>query len=80
MCAAAPGAAIVRCHMSDNPNPPPSGDPWVPFGYLVGGAAFYGGLGWLLDRWLHTAFWLPIGLFVGIGLALYLIFKLYLNA
>ncbi len=66
--------------MSDDPKPSPSGDPWVPFGYLVGGAVVYGGLGWLLDRWLGTSFLLPAGLFFGIGLALYLIFKLYLNA
>ncbi len=52
----------------------------MPFGYLVGGAVVYGGLGWLLDRWLGTSFLLPAGLFFGIGLALYLIFKLYLNA
>ena len=80
MCARRVGTAIVRCHMSDNPERRPSGDPWVPFGYLVGGAAFYGGVGWLLDRWLDTSFLLPMGLLFGIGLALYLVFKLYLNA
>jgi len=52
----------------------------VAFGYLVGGAAFYGGLGWLLDRWLDTSFLFPAGLLFGVGLAMYLVFKLYLNA
>lgn len=66
--------------MSQPPKASPSGDPWVAFGYLVGGAAFYGGLGWLLDRWLGTAFLLPVGLLLGIGLAVWLVFKLYLNA
>jgi len=66
--------------MTQAPKPTPSGDPWVSFGYLVGGALFYGGLGWLLDRWLGTEFLLPVGLLFGIGLALYLVFKLYLNA
>jgi ATP synthase protein I len=66
--------------MSAPRQPQPSGDPWVAFGYLVGGAAFYGGLGWLLDRWLDTSFLLPVGLLVGIGLAMWLVFKLYLNA
>lgn len=66
--------------MSEPPQPRPSGDPWVAFGYLVGGAAFYGGLGWLLDRWLGTSFLLPIGLLFGIALAMWLVFKLYLNA
>ncbi len=50
------------------------------FGYLVGGAAFYGGAGWLLDRWLETTLWFPLGALFGIGLALYLVFKLYLHA
>lgn len=50
------------------------------FGYLVGGGAFYGGLGWLLDRWLETSFLFPVGLLFGIALAMYLVFKIYLNA
>lgn len=66
--------------MSDSPKPQPPGDPWVVFGYLVGGAAFYGALGWLLDRWVETSFLFPVGLLFGIGLALYLVFKLYLSA
>jgi F0F1-type ATP synthase assembly protein I len=57
----------------------PSGDPWVAFGYLVSGAVIYGGIGWLLDRWLETSFLLPVGMLFGIGLALYLVFRLYLN-
>ena len=66
--------------MSEPPTRKPSGDPWVAFGYLVGGAGFYGGLGWLLDRWLETSFLLPVGLLFGIALAMYLVFTLYLNA
>ncbi len=66
--------------MSEPPVTGPPADPWVAFGYLVGGAAFYGGLGWVLDRWLDTAFLLPVGLLFGVGLALYLVLKLYLNA
>jgi len=46
----------------------------------VGGAAFYGGLGWLLDRVFETSFLLPVGIFFGIGLAMWLVFRLYLNA
>lgn len=50
-------------------------DAWSAFGYLVAGIGLYGGIGWLLDRWLETSFLLPIGIVVGLGLALYLIFK-----
>ena len=72
-----PATAIVLLDMSEPPKPKPSGDPWVAFGYLVGGAAFYGGIGWLLDRWLDTSFLFPVGLLFGIALAMWLVFKLY---
>jgi ATP synthase protein I len=47
---------------------------WAAFSYLFGGVIVYGGLGWLLDRWLHTAFFLPTGILGGMGLALYTIY------
>nr|WP_202897380.1 hypothetical protein [Actinopolymorpha pittospori] len=37
----------------------------------------YGGIGWLLDRHLGTSFLLPVGILVGLTLALYLVFKRY---
>jgi hypothetical protein len=49
------------------------------FGYLVSGVAIYGGLGYLLDRWLGTSFLVAFGILLGIGLALYVVFKQYLN-
>lgn len=80
MCQSSGQTATLACQMSEPPQQDPPGDPWVVFGYLVGGAAFYGGLGWLFDRWLETSFLLPVGALFGIGLALYLVFKLYLHA
>jgi ATP synthase protein I len=65
--------------MSEPPKPAPSGDPWAAFGYLVSGVAIYGGLGYLLDRWLGTSFLVAFGILLGIGLALYVVFKQYLN-
>lgn len=44
-------------------------------GYLIAGVLFYGGIGWLADTLLGTSWWLPIGLLVGVGLAVYLIIK-----
>ena len=38
---------------------------------MIAGLIAYGGLGWLLDRWLGTAWFLPIGLILGIGLGVY---------
>lgn len=68
--------------MSHPPKPPDSpqstppsgtpGDPWHVVGYLVSGVAFYGFVGWLLDRWLGTSFLLPIGIVFGAVLGVYL--------
>lgn len=43
--------------------------------YLVSGLLLYGGLGWLVDRWLNTTLWLPIGLLLGAVLGVYLVIK-----
>ncbi len=40
---------------------------------LISGVFFYGGLGWLLDRWLQTSWWLPTGLIVGVVAGIYLV-------
>lgn len=50
------------------------GDPWAAFGYLVAGVLFYGFLGWLLSIWLHAQFWIPVGILVGAGFGMYLVF------
>lgn len=45
--------------------------------YLVGGIIVYGGLGFLGAHFLHLVFLLPVGIFVGVGLSLYLIITRY---
>lgn len=50
---------------------------WSIPSYLLSGMAVYGGLGWLLDRWLGTSALLPIGVVVGLALALYLVYHRY---
>lgn len=64
---------------SDQPPPSrgPSRDPWAAVGYLVAGIGFYGGLGWLADRWLHTGFFVVIGLLLGLALGTYLTIKTF---
>ena len=49
----------------------PSGDPWAAFGLLVSGVAFYGVVGWLLDRWWGTSFLVVIGILLGAVLGTY---------
>lgn len=53
------------------------GDPWQAFGYVVAGVAFYGFLGWLLDRWWGTSFLVAVGILVGAGLGIYMTLKRY---
>ncbi len=45
--------------------------------YLISGLVFYGGLGWLADKWLQTELWLPIGLIFGTLCGMYLVIKRY---
>jgi F0F1-type ATP synthase assembly protein I len=48
---------------------------WSIVTYLVSGVIAWGGLGWLLDRWLDTQVFVPIGALVGFAGAFYLIIR-----
>lgn len=50
---------------------------WSIPSYILSGMAVYGGVGWLLDRWLGLSALFPIGILVGLGLALYLVYHRY---
>lgn len=50
---------------------------WDIVAYLLSGMLLWGGAGWLIDRWLGFRLFLPIGLLLGTGLALYLIYVRY---
>jgi F0F1-type ATP synthase assembly protein I len=43
------------------------------FSYLLSGMILYGGLGWLIGRWVHTALLFPIGMVVGLALGIVLV-------
>ena len=55
----------------------PADDPWAVFGYLVAGVLFYGAIGWLVSLWLHATYWIPIGILVGAGLGMFMVFHRY---
>ncbi|UBU15134.1 AtpZ/AtpI family protein [Nonomuraea gerenzanensis] len=42
---------------------------------LLAGMAIYGGIGWLLDRWLDMSAFFPIGIVLGLVLAGYLAYR-----
>lgn len=47
---------------------------WMVVGHLIAGIIFYGGVGWLLGRWLgNQPVWMAGGIFVGLAASLYLV-------
>jgi F0F1-type ATP synthase assembly protein I len=56
---------------------PGAGAGWAVLGTLIAGMLVWGGIGWLVDRWLSTRAFLPIGLIVGVAGAIYLIVVKY---
>ena len=50
---------------------------WSVPGYLLSGILIWGGAGWLLSRWTGWVVFTPIGLILGVGLAIYLVYVKY---
>lgn len=46
---------------------------WTASAYLLTGPLLYGGLGWLVDRWIGTSFLLPLGVLAGAALSAYVV-------
>jgi ATP synthase protein I len=68
---------------NDQPRRNPPGVPqgasagWSILSYMITGMVLYGGIGWLVGRWTHVAALFPIGMLVGLGLALTMIILRY---
>lgn len=52
-------------------------DAWGAFGLMVSGVAVWGAVGWLLSEWLGSKVFLMLGLLLGMGAALYLVWFRY---
>jgi hypothetical protein len=50
---------------------------WEIVSYLVSGMLAYGGIGWLVGRALHIELLFPLGLAVGLGIALWWVIYRY---
>ncbi len=50
---------------------------WTIIGLLLSGVIAWGGIGWLVDRWLGTNLFLPVGILVGAAGAFYLVIRRY---
>jgi ATP synthase protein I len=53
--------------------PPQETDGWAVFSYLLGGMILYGGIGWLIGHFTGISILFPLGMILGIGLAIALI-------
>ena len=54
------------------------GTAWSVIGTLAAGILVWGGVGFLLDRWLDLRWlFLPIGMVVGVGAAIYMVYLRY---
>ena len=50
---------------------------WAVTGTLISGMAVWGGVGWLLDRWLGILFFAPAGILLGTAVAIWLVVVRY---
>lgn len=50
---------------------------WSVTGTLISGMAVWGGAGWLLDRWLDIRVFAPIGIILGMAVAIYVVVVKY---
>ena len=50
---------------------------WNVVSYLISGPVMFAGIGWALDTWLHTTFFVPIGILAGMSVSLYLVWFRY---
>lgn len=50
---------------------------WTVLSYLISGPLVYGGIGWLVDNWLGTKWFVAVGIVVGMGLSFYIIVLRY---
>lgn len=50
---------------------------WAVTGTLLSGMAVWGGVGWLIDQWLDTRVFFPVGIILGVAVAIYVVVKTY---
>jgi ATP synthase protein I len=50
--------------------PPEQNQGWAVFSYLLAGMLFYGLVGWLVSRVTHLPLIFPVGMLVGLALAI----------
>ncbi|MGI9008842.1 MAG: hypothetical protein ACR2FU_22080 [Streptosporangiaceae bacterium] len=69
----ASGARARRPAAAGNGRPVHAGSGYTFLSYMLGGMLLYGFLGWLIGRWTHQAYLLPVGMIAGLALSVALI-------
>ena len=69
---------------SDSPSDPPDAsgrkgeaDAWAAFSLIIAGVLVWGGVGWLVAEWLDNRLFVMLGLLLGMGGGLYLVWLRY---
>jgi F0F1-type ATP synthase assembly protein I len=52
-------------------------DAWAAFSLITAGVVFWGGIGWLVSEWLDLRVFVMLGLLLGMGGGLYLVWFRY---
>ena len=64
----------ARRGLGKPPAPGTENPGWAIFSYMLAGMIFYGGLGWVIGRWvIHSALFFPLGMVFGLALAIVLV-------
>lgn len=73
-----PARRDARPRAADADHQPSGADiGWGITGTMLSGMLVWGGVGWLLDRWLETRFFILVGIILGLGVAIYLVVVKY---
>jgi F0F1-type ATP synthase assembly protein I len=70
---------MPRSDRQAQPEPVSEAAAWTILSYLISGPLLYGGLGWLVDKWLGTTFFVVVGLLGGMALSIYVIYRRYVS-
>jgi ATP synthase protein I len=66
----APGAPGTVSGAAGDNNGLTMGSGWTIFSYLISGMLAYGGIGWVIGHFTHVSLLFPIGMLVGLTIAI----------
>ncbi|HEX9064197.1 MAG TPA: hypothetical protein VF843_03765 [Streptosporangiaceae bacterium] len=70
---ASAGGASQQASAGGAGRPANAGSGYTYLSYMLGGMLLYGFIGWLIGRWTHQAYLLPVGMIAGLALSIVLI-------